>query len=454
MNEIDALARRVFDDARGLSGPALTELLTRQIESGELPAGARLPTIEEAVAATGLGRSTVAGVWALLVDRGLVSTRRRGGTRVVGPSDPWPRAAAPASFAGWAAVDLSSAHPTADHLPDLLDAFAHSLRDPHTNSLLREPITDALRAAVEPSWPFPAQEWVTVSGAGEATLLTAEAATPSGARIAVQEPAVSGTIGNLRSVGYDVVGVASDEHGPRPDSLADALRAGARTFVYQPGSEFTLVSTVTPERLVALAEVVGSVAPDTWIIEEDVLGPLSPAPPVSLGSLLPDRVVRVTSFCRAYGLDLRTTVVGGGREVVTRVRRLRSHGILAQSRILQNALAHLVESPQVSLFVARSARSYARRAQSLRTELERRELATCSPPGELVLWIQVENEEEALAELGARHIGLAPSSRYFAAPPGAAWLRVATPQLPDDPGRVAELADALAAAARGALLAG
>ncbi|MGW2091050.1 aminotransferase class I/II-fold pyridoxal phosphate-dependent enzyme [Promicromonospora sukumoe] len=441
---------------RGLSGPALAEQLTTWIEQGVLAPGTRLPTIEEVATASGLGRSTIAGTWSLLVDRGLVTTRRRGGTIVSGPVSPplWPRAGEAPVFAGWSSVDLSSAHPTTDRLPDLLEAFAHSLREPQTNSLRREAITPALLDAVRQDWPFDAAEWVTVSGAGEATLLTAEAATAPGGTIAVQEPAVSGTIGNLRSVGFDVVGVASDAEGPLPDSLERALAAGARTFVYQPGGEFSLDGAVTAGRLAQLAAVLAEHAPDAWVLEEDVLGPLAPVRPLSLGELVPGRVVRITSFCRAFGLDLRTTVVGGARDVVLGVRRLRSHGILAQSRILQNALAHLLATPGVATLVADSGRWYADRARDLARALEARDVRTATPPGGLVVWLRAENEDEALVELGARGIVLTPSSRTFATPPRPAWLRVATPQIPADPERVEELAEALASAARGALLAG
>ncbi|WP_020014865.1 aminotransferase class I/II-fold pyridoxal phosphate-dependent enzyme [Promicromonospora sukumoe] len=441
---------------RGVSGPALAEQLTEWIEQGVLAPGTRLPTIEEVAHASGLGRSTVAGTWSLLVDRGLVTTRRRGGTIVSGPTGAptWPRAGEAPVFAGWSSVDLSSAHPTTDRLPDLLEAFAHSLREPQTNSLRREAITPALLDAVRQDWPFDAAEWVTVSGAGEATLLTAEAATAPGGLIAVQEPAVSGTIGNLRSVGFEVVGVASDAAGPLPDALERALAAGARTFVYQPGGEFSLEGGVTTARLAELAAVLTEHTPDAWVLEEDVLGPLAPVRPPSLGELLPGRVVRITSFCRAFGLDLRTTVVGGARDVVLGVRRLRSHGILAQSRILQNALAYLLATPSVGTLVADSGRWYADRGRDLARALAARDVRTATPPGGLVVWLRAENEDEALVELGARGIVLTPSSRTFVTPPRPAWLRVATPQIPADPERVEELAEALAGAARGALLAG
>ncbi|OLT53293.1 winged helix-turn-helix domain-containing protein [Cellulosimicrobium sp. CUA-896] len=109
----------LFASVRGVSGPVLAERITSWIEQGVLAPGTRLPTIEEVATASGLGRSTVAGTWSLLVDRGLVQTRRRGGTIVVGPpsAPAWPRAGEPPVFAGWSSVDLASAHPTATGSP-------------------------------------------------------------------------------------------------------------------------------------------------------------------------------------------------------------------------------------------------------------------------------------------------------------------------------------------------
>lgn len=443
---------RLVRDVTGLSSRDVVAVLTDRIIAGDLPAGTHLPTIREFAAATGLGTSSVAGVWATLVERGLVVTRRRGGTVVTRPRSKWPTAGGPPSFGGWAGIDLSSAHPRPDQLPDLREALDRSLREPDTNSLQRQPITDLLRGACEAAWPFAAQEWATVSGAAEAMLLAAEAGTGRSGVVAVQQPTTTGTIGNLRALNYQVVGVDSDRQGPLPASLADALRLGAQTFIYQPAGTFSVHSLLTQSRLAELAGVL-SERPDAWVLEEDILGPLSSVPPLSLGGLLPGRVVRIASFCRAFGLDLRTTVLGGSRELIEGVRRLRSHGILAQSRILQNALAHLLLDPDARALVTLAAGSYAARAAALRSALDSLGVNGISPPGGFLLWLPVQNEDEALAELAGRGILLGHSSRTFVTSPSPALVRVATPQLPDDPALVAELAQMLAAAGRTALLA-
>lgn len=443
---------RLLREVRGLAVRDVVEMVSNRITAGDLPPGTQLPTIREFAATTGLGTSSVANVWATLVERGLVETRRRGGTVVTPPPVKWPTAGQPRPFDGWSGLDLSTAHPRPEQLPDLREALRRSLLTPDTNSLQREPITDLLRQACEAEWPFVAQDWAAVGGAAEAMLLTAEAATEPGGAIAIQQPTTAGTVGNLRVLGFQLVGVDSDRHGPRPDSLAEAMDRGAHTFVYQPTGSFSVESDLTQARLAELGAVLTKYA-DVWVLEEDILGPLSLTAPMSMESLLPERVVRIASFCRAFGLDLRTTVLGGCRELIERVRRLRSHGILAQSRILQNALGHLLFDADARAFAATAAAGYAARAAMLTDALYRLDVIASSPPGGLVVWVPAENEDETLAELASRGVVLGHSSRTFVTPPQPALVRVATPQLPDDQDLITELARMLATASRAALLA-
>ncbi|GMA33171.1 aminotransferase class I/II-fold pyridoxal phosphate-dependent enzyme [Litorihabitans aurantiacus] len=436
---------QVLADLRGLTPREILAALAARIADGTLPPGSRLPTIRDVAAMSGTSTSSIAAVWARLSERGVISTRRRGGTVVVGALG-WPRAGSPRAFTGWGAVDMSSAHPAPEDLPDLRQAFRRSLDEPRTNALAREHITDQLRAVVAPAWPFEAQEWTTVSGSGEATLVTCEAATPAGGTVAVQEPATPGTVGNLRSLGLEVVAVASDEAGPLPASLEAALAAGASTFLYQPDGTLTVDSRLTRSRAEELVEVLQRVAPDAWVIEEDVLATRRGPAPVSLGRALPDRVVRLASYCRAFGLDLRTTVIGGARALLEPIRQLRSHGMQAQSRILQNALAHMLSDPAACLFAESAARQHAAAADGLVERLARLGVRARSSPGSLLVWVPVRDEAQALAELATHGVTLAPSARTFVTAPSSPVLRVGTPQLPaGEP--LDELAQLLASAA-------
>jgi aspartate/methionine/tyrosine aminotransferase len=140
-------------------------------------------------------------------------------------------------------------------------------------------------------------------------------------------------------------------------------------------------------------------------------------------------------------------VIGGAREVVDRVRQLRSHGIVAQSRILQNALAFMLRDPAALAAVTHAADEHAANGRALRDALAGHGVEAWSPPGGLLVWLPVRDEEQALAELAVSGINLVPNARTFVEPPRQRMLRVATPQLPQR-SQLRDLAALLAAAGR------
>ncbi|MDY0910208.1 aminotransferase class I/II-fold pyridoxal phosphate-dependent enzyme [Microbacterium sp. CFBP9034] len=431
------------------------------IASGELPIGVQLPTIRDLARAAEVSPGTVLAAWNQLRASGLIQTHRRGGTIVVDdgtgtaaePADrPFPRtnvkpAAAPWT---WATTDLLQGAPDVSLQPGLRTALLESLSDESLNVFSREYMTDSLERAVAPTWPFPAQAWATAGGGTEALLLAVAATAEPGSFVAVHEPASPGLLDTLHVLSLIPIGVESDEEGPIAASLRSALDAGAVAFVFQPGAEYALRGRVTAERTTALADVLAGESRRVWVVEDDAIGPLAEEPSPSLGVALPDRVVRVRSYCKAYGIDVRTSVLGGSRELVERSIALRSHGVGSNSRILQNALAHLIGSPAAATAVEQARGAYRRRRESLRQALEERGVRVDTGPRSLVIWVEVADETDALVTLAAKGISVAPGSKVFVSAPERAVLRLSPLQLPDDDTAIADLADLVAKAAHGA----
>ena len=86
---------------------------------------------------------TVADAWGALRERGLVETRRRGGTHVVAPD--------PAEFAGWASLDLLLASPDQALQPRMDRAIVQAMQARGVNAWGREQMVEPLRAAVPKS---------------------------------------------------------------------------------------------------------------------------------------------------------------------------------------------------------------------------------------------------------------------------------------------------------------
>jgi DNA-binding transcriptional MocR family regulator len=246
-----------------------------------------------------------------------------------------------------------------------------------------------------------------------------------------------------------VIGIPADAQGPLPDALVRARDAGAGTFVLQPGGPFSDRSVLSAARLSELAAVLeGS---DIFVVEDDSLGPLSPVPTRSLGALRPDHTIRVLSYCKAYGLDLRTSVLGGARRLIDRAIRARSGGIASNSRILQNALGFLLQDAAAAAVVTEARTRYAVRRGLALAAFADAGLVARSGPGSLVVWVEVPSERAASIALATRGIVVEGSSSTFVSTPQPEMLRVSVAQLPEDPALAAELADTFARAVGGDL---
>jgi DNA-binding transcriptional MocR family regulator len=430
----------------GRSARDIGDGIAELIRTGELVQGSQLPTIRDLARAADLSPGTVVVAWNQLRGAGLIETKRRGGTVVLGA----PRSSAAGGRTPWALIDFLQCAPDISMQPDLRDALLESLADRSLNVFGREYMTDALRRAVSPTWPFAAEAWATAGGGTEAILLAVAAAAAPGSAVAVHEPASPGLLDTLRELSLTPIGVESDDDGPVAASLRSAIGAGAVAFVFQPGAEFGARGTVTKARTAELAAVISAAPHRVHVVEDDAIGPLAADGSPSIGATLPDLVIRARSYCKAYGIDVRTSVLGGSRDLVERTIALRSHGVGSNSRILQNTLAALIVSPAAAESVDHARRTYLRRRDALREALERRDVHVSTGPRSLVLWVEVADETDALVGLAAKGISVAPGSKVFVTAPARGVIRISPLQLPDDPAAVNELADAVATAARGA----
>ncbi|MFB2585485.1 aminotransferase class I/II-fold pyridoxal phosphate-dependent enzyme [Herbiconiux liukaitaii] len=428
------------------------ERIAELIEAGELEAGVRLPTVRAFAKAAEASIGTVLATWNVLRERGLIETNRRGGT-VVGhdaggtvATTPPP---SPTPFPGWAALDLAQSAPDIALQPELGEALLASLDAKELNIFGREHMTAPLRAAVEPTWPFAAEAWTTAGGGTEALLLATAAAAPPGSLVAVDEPLSPGFLDTLRDLELTPIGVAADDDGPLPAALEQAIIAGAAAFVFQPGAPFAERHGVSGQRAEELAAVLDAADRRVWVIEDDSIGPLAAAEPPSLGARLPHRVIRIRSYCKAYGIDVRTSVIAGAAELVDQSNRLRSFGVGSNSRILQNTLAHLVGSEAARGSVERARAAYSARRGALLEALDAAGAPGRSGPGSLVVWVPVRDETDAVLALARLGIYVGQGSKAFITPQPQAAIRISVTQLPDDARRIRELADAVAEAARG-----
>jgi DNA-binding transcriptional MocR family regulator len=133
--------------------------------------------------------------------------------------------------------------------------------------------------------------------------------------------------------------------------------------------------------------------------------------------------------------------------LVDRAIRARVHGIAANSRILQNALAHLIVDPATAALIETARARYTARRDGLLAALRECGVTARSGVNSLVVWVEVADEQAALLGLARHGIVVGSGAKSYVSPPRPGVVRVAVPQLPDADAGLAELACLLAEAA-------
>lgn len=445
-----ASASRLAEQVVDRSPRGIAATVARMVHTGGLRPGDRLPTVRALAAELAVSPATVGSAWHALSVVGLVSSRGRAGTTVLpSPEDRVPPRYRDLTGAAPGRLDLSTGTPDPELLPELGPALARvSARMPaaETASYVAPSLVPELEHLLRATWPFPPQRLTVVDGAIDAMARTLDVALGYGDRVAVEDPGFPPLFDLLDQQGLERVPVAMDAHGMVPASLTEALAAGASAVVLQPRAHNPTGVSLTPTRARELAAAVRTAGHAVWVVEDDHSGQISSARDVSLGGLLPDRVVHVRSYSKSHGPDLRIAAVGGPATVLDALVARRMLGPGWTSRLLQRVLADLLTDGPAVDAVEHARRVYHGRQRALTQALARQgvELA----PGDGVnLWLPVADEQRALVRLGAAGIRVARGRPFAAtgqAEGGAGHLRVTVSALRED---VDAVARALAIAA-------
>ncbi len=124
-------------------------------------------------------------------------------------------------------LDLSMAVPDVTLLPPLGRALAYGATISDLNSYERSRIVPELRDAVEETWPYVPEAFLATNGGYNAVYATVRALLLPGSVVAVEHPTAMRILDILEDLGVRIVPVVSDQEGPNPESLRQAL-ANAR----------------------------------------------------------------------------------------------------------------------------------------------------------------------------------------------------------------------------------
>jgi DNA-binding transcriptional MocR family regulator len=433
--------------------------LAALIRAGNLPPGARLPSVREASAARRISPSTVFEAYYLLQARGLVESRPRSGFYVTAgrpearqrsrPPRPRSRSVAVSElvFDVLAATrredltPLGSAFPSAELFPlaKLARAMAIGLRSlspariaedlPPGNEVLRRQI--ALRYA-RAGVAIDADEILITNGALEALTLSLQTVTRPGDAVVVESPTFYAALQALERLGLKAIELPCDRvTGLDVAALAAALRRQRVAACWlMPSFQNPLGSTMPVEHRRELVKLLAS--HDVPLIEDDVYGELHHGvqPPTPAKAF--DRkglVLLCSSFSKCLAPGYRVGWVAGGRYAQA-LERAKIMTTLSTAVPSQQALAEYLAHGGYERHLRGLRRTLARQcdlASRLAARLFPAGTRLTTPEGGYFLWVEFPERVDTLqlhARALERGISLAPGRMFSAAPRFGNCLRL------------------------------
>lgn len=451
---MEELGLRIDPEAERPLYRQIVDRLTERIEAGELPPGARLPTVRGLARGLAISRVTAHKVYIELQARGLVDSTVGRGTFVVGPPEPAGPVASKGSSGPPASalhgtgrvarsrrtISLATAEPdpalypvaeTAAILRGLLAEIPSMLRygSPAGDPSLRHQVASILGKQGIRATPG---EVLITSGASHALALVTEALTQPGDGVLVEQPTYFGFLALLKSRNLRPIGVPMGPQGPDPEALQ---RVAARE---RPRFFYTIPSFHNPTGISMPAKRRGEIlaaarALDLTVVEDGTFQalPYDRDAPSSLKARDENGlVVHVGSFSKVLLPGLRIGFMVAPAPLRDRLSTLLQVGTLGSAPLLQRALGEFLRQGLLDKHLARVIPHYKERRDALLGALEEsmpRGTRWTAPRGGFCCWITLpdggayEGLHEAALEAG---VSYAPGELFLDQPDGRTHLRL------------------------------
>ena len=444
----------------------LATRIARLADTGELPAGLRLPPERDLASALSVSRNTVAAAYQVLRDEGMAESRQGAGTRIV-PHRTTPAAVHRANgfFAGLletSALDADLSLAVVDCAPQVAAALADPAsvldragRQAATSTSGYFPLgLPALRAAIASHLTGrlglpadPAQVIVTTGGQQALDLLIRCEVLP-GQPVAVEDPTFPGVLDALYRAGARVIGMPADA-GLDPERLEHVVRTHHPAMVYLIPTHHNPTGLVMPAGHRRRVARLAAAHPDTLFVDDMTLTelPLGDTPPplplASFGLKQPN-LVSVGSLSKLYWGGLRTGWISASPGLIARVAAAKAAADLGSAAFPQAITAALLNDKHDDIVKWRG--EWLRARYDALTEALRAALPGWTwpePDGGLTLWVRLPGEADggAFAQAALRHgVAVVPGRLLSASAGGAAaggasqaseYLRLAFTQAPD-----------------------
>jgi DNA-binding transcriptional MocR family regulator len=429
----------------------ICERITQLVQHGQLPTGARLPSIRKLARLVGASAFTVVDAYDRLVARGVVESRPGRGFFVTQRRLTAPLIAVEA-LPDPGADALSLARLCLTHSGDVVAAGAGFLPE---NWLLEAASAGVLTRLIrgrrlQPWLPCPPQglpelreqiaarlvqhgiaasaaHIVTTYGASQAFDLLARLLLTPGDAVLVEDPGYFVLFEQLRAHHVRLIPVPRQADGPDLEALEAACRAHRpRAFFTQTLVHNPTGSSADPahcHRVLSLAEQFGIA-----VIEDDVYGDLYQGPAVRLAQIDGLRhVIYVGSFTKLIGPSLRVGFVAADASLVAQLTERKVLSVLSGATLLECFVSEVLDGGRYKRHVEHTRARLARMRRDARAALESAGIEFDGPAGEgMFLWGRVPESapvEPLVRRARGESILLARGSLFSPSRGCSQWLR-------------------------------
>ncbi len=329
---------------------------------------------------------------------------------------------------------------------------------PQLKAAFEKVLVDAPQAALQYSTTdgyAPLREWVAaqksvdgasitpeqviiVSGSQQALDLIGKVFINEGDKVLVEAPTYLGALQAFDLFFPKYVSIQSDENGLDAEQLSAEQAEGAKFLYALPNFQNPTGRLMTEERRQALVNKAREL--NLLVIEDDPYGELwyTSAPPPSLLSRMPERVIQMGSFSKILAPGLRLGYIVAPEEIARKFEQVKQATDLHTATLTQRAVYEVVKDGFLNEHIPTIRTLYHNQAQAMLGALTEHMPAGVKwnqPAGGMFLWLELPegmDAEDMLKKALARNIAYVPGTPFYANEPVRNTMRLAFVTVPEE----------------------
>ncbi|MEO9682894.1 MAG: PLP-dependent aminotransferase family protein [Tateyamaria sp.] len=416
------------------SGPvylSIADAIARDMETGQLQSGDRLPPQRKLAAGLGLDFTTVSRAYTEAARRGLVESQVGRGTFIRGAQKDG-RQDDPLRSAQ---VDLSMNLPPEPDDPDLIDRMRGGLADVSANmvSLLRyqsgigsEKDKEAASVWLSMRGMVPRLDRVAITpGAHPAIMAALDVLTTPNDTIVCEAITYPGIRKICKHMRLNLVGIDVDDEGILPDALSDVIALHNPKALYlNPTLNNPTTRTMTTERRMTIADILRR--HQLPLIEDDAYGFVPARAPAPLATMVPDLTWHIGGLAKCIGAGLRLAYVVSpdSRQALSLEQAIKTTAVMASPVTMAIVTRWITDG------TADRIRRFVRKEALARQKIASQYLPNAnfvSDPEAFNIWLTLPHgwhRADIMGRMAGRGLGIVPSDAFVVSGQAHEQLRI------------------------------